>query len=409
MDQWKKNLYVLWGIQFLAMIGMNLVVPFLPFFIRSLGVSDDNELARWSGMVFAAPFLSAFVATPFWGSMGDRHGRKLMVIRAIFGLGIAQVLVGLSQDVYQLLLFRFFQGAVSGFISAALALVSTSTPKEKIGYALGFLQSATAGGTVLGPPIGGFLADLIDYHYIFFISATLCCTGGFVIIKYIQEAKTEQTPGPKPSVLQNFRFMFTNPQLQVIGFTIVLSQAAALMIEPIFALFIEQFKTDMKYLSTIIGIIFAISGIFMVFSAPWWGRRNDRTGFKTTLIIALTGTGTAYGLHMIVPGLFTLGLLRAGLGFARGGILHTLFALTNLHAPSDRKSGLIGIASSLAILGNTFGPLTGGMVAEHFGITSVFAVNSLLFFTMAYVIWKYLAEVRSSEHIDVKDAVEMSE
>src|SRR5258706_1317947 len=73
MEVWRKNLYTLWGTQFLAMVGMNLVVPFLPFFIRQLGVTDETALAQWSGIVFARPFLSAFIATPFWGSLGDRY------------------------------------------------------------------------------------------------------------------------------------------------------------------------------------------------------------------------------------------------------------------------------------------------------------------------------------------------
>lgn len=409
MESWRKNLYVLWGIQFLAMIGMNLIVPFLPFFIRQLGVTDEHELARWSGLVFAAPFLTAFIATPFWGSMGDKHGRKLMVVRAIFGLGVSQILIGFSQDVYQLFAFRVLQGLISGFIAATLALVSTSTPKKHTGYALGFLQSATAGGTVFGPPVGGFLADLLNYHQIFFIVAGLCFIGGFVILKMVHEVPQPEVNGTKPSVVQNYKYIFSDRQLRIIAFTIVLSQGAALMIEPIFALFVEQFKTDVTYMSTMIGIIFSISGVFMVFSAPWWGRRNDRTGVKRNLTFALAGTGVAYALHMLVPNLWLLGVLRAGLGFARGGILHTLFSLTSLHAPSERKSGLIGIASSLAILGNTLGPLSGGFIAEHFGIATVFAVNSTVFLVISYIIWKFLSDSRAGEEVEVKKVVEISE
>ena len=75
MEAWRRNLYVLWGTQFLAMVGMNLVVPFLPFFIRQLGVTDPDDLSRWSGVVFAGPFFLSVIATPYWGSLGDRYGR----------------------------------------------------------------------------------------------------------------------------------------------------------------------------------------------------------------------------------------------------------------------------------------------------------------------------------------------
>jgi MFS transporter, DHA1 family, multidrug resistance protein len=409
MESWRKNLYVLWGSQFLAMIGMNLVVPFLPFFIRQLGVSDQDELARWSGIVFAGPFFTSFIATPFWGTMGDKYGRKLMVVRAIFGLGISQFLIGFSQNVFQLLMFRLIQGVISGFIAAALALVSTSTPKEKIGYALGFLQSATAGGTVLGPAIGGLLADIIGYREIFFIVAGLCFVSGFLIVKLVRETPQPKLDGEQPSVLQNFKFMLTNPQLRIVAFAIIFSQVAALMIEPLFALFIENFKTGTKYLSTLTGITFAISGIFMVISSPWWGKRNDRLGFKHNLILALTGTGISYSFHLIVPNLVSLGILRAALGFARGGILHALYSLTSLYSPPNRQSGLIGIASSLTVLGNMIGPLAGGVVAGRFGLRAVFIVNSLLFLIISLVVWKYLIEQRKHQAVEVQKMVDVTQ
>lgn len=397
MEVWRKNLYVLWGAQFLAMVGMNLVVPFLPFFIRQLGVTDQAQLAQWSGFVFAGPFLTAFIATPFWGSLGDKYGKKIMVVRAIIGLGVSQILIGFSQDVYQLLFFRVLQGAISGFIAAALALVSTSTPKERIGYSLGILQSATAGGTVFGPAIGGLLADIIGYRPIFFIVAGVCFLSAIVIARLVKEVPRVQENGRKPSILQNYKFMATHKQLRLVGLTIVLSQAAALMIEPIFALFIESFRTTTSYISTITGGIVAIPGIFMLISAPWWGKRNDRLGFKKNLMLALGGTGIAYALHIIVPNIFSLTVLRAGLGFTRGGILHALYSLTSLHAPQERKSGLIGIASSLAILGNMIGPPFGGLIAGHFALRSVFVFNSIIFLLTCALIWKYLSDLSPND------------
>lgn len=392
MEPWRKNLYVLYGTQFLAMMGMNLVVPFLPFFIRQLGVTDQDELVRWSGLVFSGTFMTAFIATPFWGALGDRHGRKLMVVRALFGLGTSQLLIGFSQNVIQLFLFRLVQGAVSGFIASTLALVSTSTPREKIGYALGLLQSSTAAGTVIGPFVGGVLADLIGYREIFFLVAGLSFLGGFVVIRSVTEVREPLGDKRLVSPLHNFRLMFMDKKLRIIGTTLILAQTSVMMIEPIFALFIESFKMETKYLSTLTGGIFAIAGVFMVISAPWWGKRNDRIGFKRNLLIAITGTGIAYSLHMVVSNLIVLTGLRAGLGFARGGILPALYSLTSLHAPSDRKSGMIGIAASLTVLGNMLGPLIGGIIGARFNILTCFGVNSILLFLTGLLIWKYLYE-----------------
>lgn len=394
MEIWRKNLYILWATQFLAMMGMNLVVPFLPFFVRELGVNDERQVAQWSGFVFAAPFLTAFIAIPFWGSIGDRHGRKIMVVRAIYGLAISQVLIGFSQDVLQLFFFRLLQGAISGFIAASLALVSTNTPPEKTGYALGVLQSSTAAGMVLGPFVGGLLADLIGYREIFFVTAILCALGGIVIVALVKEVGQPTIDARKYTVLDNFKLMYLDRRLRIIGFAFVVGQISVLMIEPVFALFIESFNTDTAYLSTLTGAIFSISGLFMVISAPWWGKRNDRKGYKKNLAFALGATGLAYAGHIVVADLVQLAVLRAVLGFVRGAVLPTLYALTSIHAPPERRGGMIAVASSLTILGNMLGPIIGGTIAARFEIIGSFVANCILLLGTSLLIWKYLEDDR---------------
>lgn len=398
MEAWRKNLYILCGTQFLGMMAMNLVVPFLPFYLRNLGVTNPNELARWSGLVFAGPFMTAFVATPFWGAMGDKHGRKLMVIRALIGLTISQLFIGFSQDVVQVFLFRLLQGALSGFIASTLALVSTSTPRENIGYALGMLQSSSAAGTVIGPFVGGLLADFIGYREIFFIVAGLCLVAAIVVIKNVRETPPSSSEtGSTFNPLHNVRLMVSDKHLRIVALTLILAQTSVQMIEPIFALFVESLAAETRFLSTLTGAIFAIAGVFMVFSAPWWGKRNDRFGFKRNLVLALTGTGIAYSFHLIVPNLFALTGLRALLGFARGGVLPALYSLTNLHAPSDRKSGMMGIASSLTIFGNMVGPILGGMIGGRLGVRACFAFSSVLLIITTIAVWKYMKDDHSNE------------
>ena len=392
MELWRKNLYILWGTQFLAMMGMNLVVPFLPFFIRQLGVTDGDQLARWSGFVFAGPFFLSIVFTPIWGTLGDRYGRKKMVARAIFGLAISQALIGLSQNVWHLFLFRLLQGVISGFIASAIAFVSTTTPKARIGYALGLLASASAAGTVLGPAVGGLLADLIGYREIFFVTAGLCTAGGFVVVFGVTESRTGDAEGKSYRVLDNLRLMVSDPRLRAIGALLIAGQMAVLMIEPLFALFIEGFGTGSEYIATIAGGIFAISGLLMVVSSPWWGRRNDRSGYRKNLTIAFAVTGICYAGHLAVSGLVQLALLRAVLGFARGGILPALYSLTNTYSPPERRSGMIAIASSLTIFGNLLGPMAGGAIAGQIGISGTFVATSLLLGLCALFAWKRLDE-----------------
>src|SRR5258706_11733379 len=214
------------------MIGMSMVIPFLPLYVKDLGVTDAAEVRRWSGLVVSGVFITGFIATPFWGWLGDKVGKKKMVIRAIFGLAVSQFLIGLSQDVYQLFLFRMLQGALSGFIAASLALVSTNTPKEKSGYALGLLASSTAAGNVLGPFVGGLLADTFGYRNVFFITSALCLISGILVIIFVKETNKPVITNNK--ILDNYKFVFTNQKLRFGMLSLILAAAAISMIQPLF-------------------------------------------------------------------------------------------------------------------------------------------------------------------------------
>jgi DHA1 family multidrug resistance protein-like MFS transporter len=216
--------------------------------------------------------------------------------------------------------------------------------------------------------------------------------GGVVVAAYVQEVSKASVEGKKYSVIENYKLMATDKRLRIVGLTLVVGQVSVLMIEPIFALFIESFKSDTKYLSTLAGGIFSISGLFMVVSAPWWGKRNDRTGYKRNLYIALAVVGVAYAGHIIVQNLVQLAFLRAFLGFARGGVLPALYSLTSLYAPPERRGGMIAIASSMTLLGNMLGPTIGGFVAGHFGIAVSFITNSCMLLITSFVIWKYMQD-----------------
>jgi len=385
LDSWRKNLYVIWLAQLIAMIGMSMVIPFLPLFIKELGVSDLPQLKRWSGLVLSGVFITAFLATPVWGWIGDRVGKKKMVIRAVFGLALSQFLIGLSQDVVQLFIFRMLQGALSGFVAAALALVSSNTPKENSGYAIGFLASSTAAGNVLGPFIGGLLADSFGYRNVFFITSAMCFVSGLLVVFLVKEVNiSRNTDG---NLLDNYKYVSRHHQLKIAMFTLILSAASISMIQPMFALFIAQRIEAIRYLATITGAIFGVLGVFQVISSPIWGKRNDRNGIRKNLSFALLGAGIGYAAHVATTGLWELIPVRAFLGFCVGGVLPSLYTFISHYTPLERKGGVMGIASSLTMLGNLLGPLSAGYIASFTSINFIFILSGVLLVVGSFVVY----------------------
>ncbi|MCX7878966.1 MAG: MFS transporter, partial [Ignavibacteria bacterium] len=315
---WRKNLYIIWTAQLIAMIGMSMVIPFLPLYVKYLGVTEITEVKRWSGIVVSGVFITAFIATPFWGWLGDRIGRKKMVLRAVFGLALSQLLIGLAQDVYQLFLFRMLQGALSGFIASALALVSANTPRENSGYAIGFLASSTAAGNLLGPLFGGFLADLFGFRNVFFITSGLCLLSGLLVLFFVKDVNI--TISENGNILDNYRYVLFNHRIRSAMFLLIVTAASISMIQPIFALFIESRLNNTQYLATITGLIFGVVGLFQVISSSFWGKLNDRREIRFNLSYALAGAGLGFILHVFTSELWQLLPVRALLGFCIGGV-----------------------------------------------------------------------------------------
>jgi len=389
MEIWRKNLYIVWVAQFITMMGMSMIVPFLPFFIRELGVSDEASVARWSGIVFSGPFIVSFFTTPIWGTLGDRFGRKLIMVRAIFGLGVAQFLISLSQNVYQLFIFRIIQGAISGFIPSALAFVSAESPYEKKGYAIGVLQTATSTGQLFGPLFGGVLADLIGYRHIFQITGILCFISGFLLIFGAKEMKMNNFSNggnELKNLLKNYRYAILENRNVRFGLMLIfLSQMSVMLVQPIFALFVESISGDVKHISSLSGFAFSVAGAFTILSAPFWGKKNDRDiskfgihGYKRNLKISFAGAGISLLLQGLSGSIFLVILFRAFFGFFLGGMTPVLYSFVSRNVDEERQGGVMGIASSFTTLSNVVGPGLGGLIAGFWGLRIGFYLSGVI-------------------------------
>ncbi len=393
IEPWRKTLYIIWAAQFIAMLGMSLVVPFLPFYIRYLGVTDEAAVAQWSGLVFSGPFLPAFFLTPVWGYLGDRYGRKFMTVRAIFGLALSQVLIGLATSVEMLFVFRMVQGAISGFLAAAMALVSVNAPRNRAGYAIGMLQTATAAGNVLGPFLGGTLADTFGFRPVFFLVAGLCTVTGFIILFFVHDRTMQETPpSHQPGLRSNYRYVLNHRPIAIaLGF-IVISQMSVFLVQPIFALYVDSMFADTERVATTAGAIFSVAGFFTVFSAPWWGRRNDSKSTRKNLSLAFLGAAIAYAMHAAVTHLAPLVVARALLGFCLGGMLPALYSYISKLAPPSRRGGVLGIATSGNTLANFIGAPIGGVLGAYLGLRSVFLFAFVMLLLSIWAVRRYLVD-----------------
>src|SRR3984957_13401858 len=164
---WKRNLIVCVFGSFTTIVAMTLLLPFLPLYVEQLGVSDHAAIVQWSGVAYGATFLTAAMFAPLWGRLGDQYGRKLMLIRSSLGMAVAMSLIGLSQNVYQLVGLRLLAGLLGGYSSGSNILVATQTPRAQTAWALGMMSSGIMAGNLVGPLVGGALPPLIGIRQTF--------------------------------------------------------------------------------------------------------------------------------------------------------------------------------------------------------------------------------------------------
>ena len=373
LEPWRKNLYAITISQFIALAGANLVFPFMPFYVQDLGVTEEGQIALWSGLLGTATGVTLFIFSPIWGSLADRYGRKPLLLRAYLGATLMMTLQGLAQNVWQLAALRALQGAFSGTIPAATALVAAGTPRERVAFGLGLIQVALFTSQFAGPLIGGVLAASIGIRPTFIAVGALFLLAFLLVLFVVEEHFEAPTAEERGSLVGNLRLVFgQRPLLIVIGF-VFLVNAGPPFVRPIIPLMVESFETATSAVA-LSGVVFAAMAITSAFAALASSRLSARVGYRNALALATLGAGAAY-LPVAVAGNVPSLLLLIGLvGLFSGAILPTINALIDSRAPPGRQASAFGLAGSAMALAFAVAPLSGGAVAAAAGVPASFLV-----------------------------------
>jgi len=377
---WKRTLLILWAANFVVLAGMSLVIPFLPLYIGELGVKSLPAVEQWSGWVFSIQFVTSFLFQPIWGAYADRHGRKVMLLRASFGMGLMTALMGFVHAPWELLALRFINGVFSGFISMSISLQASITPEEHAGRALGVLQTGSIAGSLIGPLIGGVLAETIGFRQVFFLTGVMLLLASLIVLLFVHEPPTTAAQKAKPRA--SWRVLL--PLWPVFAASLG-TQIAMMSIEPIVTIFTKTIYSG-RHLQVIAGLVVAASGIANLIGSPLLGRLGDRVGQHKVLYTSLTLAALAFIPQALAQGIGLLLVGRLLLGLFVGGLIPSLNVLVKKMAPQSVQATAFGFNSSALFLGGFIGPLIGSNVAAAYGIRSVFYVTMALLLANAVAV-----------------------
>jgi len=399
LKTWKVNLIVLWFGQFLANSGMTMITPFLSLYLaQDLGVVGEHEIGIWAGIIFAANFLTSFLFQPLWGKLSDKYGRKIMLLRSGFGMAIVIGLMGLAQSPWQLLLLRLLNGTISGFNPAAVSLISSTTPKDRMGFAMGISQSGQVAGTILGPLIGGLLADQVGFRPIFYITGGLIFTASMLALFFVRETFDREKAAklPEQSVLSGLKELNKFPQLPALFAVTFLLQFAMISPMSLLPLYVQKLHASDVNVAFWAGLVGAVTGMSNMAMSPVLGKLSDKIGAHKVLTFSLIGTGLMLIPQAFVQTVWQLILVRFVMGVFMGGLLPSVNALIRSYSPEGMISRAFSFNTSTLALGNMLGAVFGGFLAGFIGIEGLFILSgALLLLNMIWVRFKLYGKTAS--------------
>ncbi|MDH7567987.1 MAG: MFS transporter [Armatimonadota bacterium] len=366
---WRRTLYASVAAQFLVSCGIGFVFPFLPFYIRTLGVESEQDVRRWTGYIFAANGITMCIFAPIWGAVGDRYGRKLMVLRSMLAMGVFIVLMGFAQRPWQLFALRLAQGSLSGTISANMAMVSSTVPTARLGFAMGLVYVAADAGRVLGPTLGGLLADFAGFRIAFWLAGAFPLMGALLIGLFALEpavTSAARAEGVR-TVGATFMKLLTISGVGAVMLVLFQTSFAGSLAQPLIPLYVAGLRGTEARASSITGGIISGHAIASLIATGYLGKGSDRWGHRRTLLMGASAASFLLCMHALAQSVGHLTLLRTLMGFTAAAIMPSSSALIRTLVPEQNVGKAFGLAQSVRSLGHVFGPLTGGFISAHIG------------------------------------------
>ena len=385
---WKRNLIGTWIGQILCMAGYAAIIPFIPLFIRDkYHITDEKELGMWVAALSFFGFSSFCIATPLWGILGDKIGRKLMLLRTYYVGALLFPLMYFAPTMIWLVVVRFFVSCFSGSGTAAQALIASTTPPEHRGLALGTLSTAVWSGNMIGFLAGALFVNSFGYLWGFLCCGAMYLIGGIVTHIMVREhfVPPEKQPG-QSSFFANFKGL--SWAVWIVLFLFVWMGMARRLDEPYISMLVSRIGTPEKavFYTGLISLAAAMGGLV---SGIVMGKLCDRYEPTRVAVPAVLIAAVTMVLQAVASSLWMLGGARFIHFTAAGGLEPAFQALLTKISPEEKRGMLFGMASSLRMFGILMASLLGGGIIWAFGnVRAVFFGSCILFLGLLPLIYR---------------------
>lgn len=384
METWKQTVYISLVCVFCIAFGVSQLAPILPLYFHDLGVQTPESMSLWSGLATGATYIIVCLAAPFWGRIADKRGRKITLIRSSFGMALCNILIAFQTTPEGVVLIRLIQGLVSGFYSASITLIASESPIERTGWALGLLASANLAGSLIGPLLGGYIADTVGIRNDFIIVGIIMGLAGLLATVFIHE---DYVPKDNVEKLSISKLKEQIPEFNSIIALCVASFIYAICImslQPVISVYIKGIlPSNTENIAFIAGAVFSAMGIAQLISSSPLGKLVDKIGPRKVLVISLIYVGILNIPQAYVSDVYQLAIIRFLQGFGLGGMLPALNTYLSSKTPREFTGQVFSYNQSCLFLGYFLGAVGGASLMAWLGFTTLFWASGGLFIISA--------------------------
>jgi DHA1 family multidrug resistance protein-like MFS transporter len=387
----RRNQFAVTAASFVGFTGFTLVMPFLPLYIRQLGVQDDGEVAFWTGITLGVtPALTA-LCSPFWGRIADRLGHKLMVERALLSFVVVMAAMAYVTRPWHLFALRAALGLFAGYGALTLSMAARSVPRDRMAQAIGLVQTAQRLGPAIGPVMGGALAPLVGLRNAFLAAAAFYVFAFLVVLFLYDEAKADPEAARVVTGRVSFRDVLAFENFLLLMLVIFGLQMVDRSFGPVLPLYIGQLGVAAERIPLLSGVLFSVLALAAASGHHLAGLALTRASPRVIIAVSAMGGAAAMALFAAGPPLGALVIAIAVLGLCIGVASTTAFTAAGAVIPRDVHGMGFGLLTTASLAGLALSPVVSGLVAAR-SIRAVFAGGVLLLVLIAVLVRRLMVE-----------------
>ncbi|MBL6937316.1 MAG: MFS transporter [Alphaproteobacteria bacterium] len=372
------------SVMFINLLGFGIIVPLLPFYAKSF------QAPAWQvALIFSAYAIGGFFGEPFWGRLSDTVGRKPILISTVCGNCLCYFALAFAPNIYVAFFVRLLGGMASGNGAVIQGYIADVTPPDERTGKMSWLGAAYNVGFIVGPALGGLLANPAAGHAGFRVPlliasglSAVCVVG---LITFLKESRNHRKIGNRPNRWAVVHAAVTNPVIGRLMLVTLLAGCAFNGIESVFGLWTQaRFAWGPQQ----VGSAFAVTGVVAaICQIGIAGPASKRFGEARTLAFGMLLTTLCASLQPFSTGTVTIVTLLAISAFGQSVAWPNVSALLSRNVDIDHQGQYLGLNNAVGGLARLVGPQIAAITFSNIDVDAPFFSAGLMVLPAIFFAW----------------------